>query len=94
MVPFQLLIKTSSPSSNPYEHEPSPMPFSPFSSSSSRRKFLGTVCCFQYEVNALAVKLTFGGHDENNKDSPLVESQLMLTLGVKASLPVTPRDVT
>ena len=43
IVPFQWLIMISSPSSRPYEQEPSPMPFSPFSSSSSKRKFLGTV---------------------------------------------------
>lgn len=43
IVPFQLLIIISSPSSSPYEQEPSPMPFSPFSSSSSSLKFLGTV---------------------------------------------------
>lgn len=42
MVPFQWLIMISSESSRPYEHEPSPMPFSPFSSSSSRRKLRGT----------------------------------------------------
>lgn len=42
IVPFQLLIMISSPSSRPYEHDPSPIPFSPFSSSSRRRKFLGT----------------------------------------------------
>jgi hypothetical protein len=43
IVPFQSVIMMSSPLSNPYEHEPSPMPFSPFSSSSSKRKFRGTV---------------------------------------------------
>jgi hypothetical protein len=42
IVPFQSLIMISSPSSNPYEQLPSPIPFSPFSSSSSRRKFRGT----------------------------------------------------
>jgi hypothetical protein len=42
IVPFQCVMRTSSPSSSPYEHEPSPIPFSPFSSSSSRRKLRGT----------------------------------------------------
>ena len=42
IVPFQLDMRISSPSSRPYEHDPSPMPFSPFSSSSSRRKLRGT----------------------------------------------------
>ena len=42
MVPFQFVINTSSPSSSPYEHDPSPSPFSPFSSSSNNLKFLGT----------------------------------------------------
>ena len=42
IVPFQWLIMISSPSSRPYEQEPSPMPFSPFSSSSSSRKLRGT----------------------------------------------------
>lgn len=43
IVPVQFVIIRSSESSNPYEHDPSPIPFSPLSSSSSRRKFLGTV---------------------------------------------------
>jgi hypothetical protein len=56
MVPFQLVIMISSPSAKPYEHEPSPRPrlalvleeavslkpFSPFSSSSRRRKERGS----------------------------------------------------
>lgn len=59
MVPFQLVMSRSSPSSKPYEqasimtvstsdielsadHMPAPRPFSPFSSSSSRRKLRGT----------------------------------------------------
>lgn len=43
MVPFHFSIDISSPSCKPYEHVPSPMPFSPFSSSSSRRNERGTV---------------------------------------------------
>ena len=44
------------------------MPFSPFSSSSSRRKFLGTVRHIQYKVSGLAhEKLTFGYHEKVEK---------------------------
>ena len=59
MVPFQSDISRSSPLSSPYEHAsarhqfpnestdtiviPAPSPFSPFSSSSSSRKFRGTL---------------------------------------------------
>lgn len=46
IVPFQYIIMISSLSSNPYEQDPSPMPFSPFSSSSRRRKFRGTGISF------------------------------------------------
>jgi hypothetical protein len=42
MVPFHLLMFISSPSCNPYEQVPSPIPFSPFSSSSRRRNERGT----------------------------------------------------
>lgn len=42
IVPFQLDIMISSPSSRPYEQEPSPIPFSPFSSSSRSLKLRGT----------------------------------------------------
>lgn len=42
MVAFQLDIRVSVPSSRPYEQDPSPSPFSPFSSSSRRRKLRGT----------------------------------------------------
>lgn len=42
IVPVQLVMNTSPPSSMPYETVPSPMPFSPFSSSSSKRKLRGT----------------------------------------------------
>lgn len=42
MVPFHLLMFISSPSWSPYEQVPSPMPFSPFSSSSRRRNERGT----------------------------------------------------
>lgn len=59
MVPFQSDINRSSPLSRPYEHAsvenqgrdqrsmgsdlPAPRPFSPFSNSSSSRKFRGTL---------------------------------------------------
>jgi hypothetical protein len=66
IVPFQWVIMISSPSSRPYEHEPSPMPFSPFSSSSSRRKLRGTVepVIFQSESmkDEIAVKTRTLGH--------------------------------
>jgi len=42
MVPFQRCIDISSPSCKPYEQVPSPIPFSPFSSSSSKRNERGT----------------------------------------------------
>jgi hypothetical protein len=45
MVPFQLLIIISSPSSSPYEQDPSPIPFSPFSNSSNNLKLRGTSRC-------------------------------------------------
>lgn len=43
MVPFHFSIRMSSPSSRPYEQVPSPIPFSPFSSSSSKRNERGTL---------------------------------------------------
>lgn len=42
MVPVQCRMSMSSALSMPYETVPSPMPFSPFSSSSSSRKLRGT----------------------------------------------------
>lgn len=62
IVPFQLLMRISSPSSNPYEHEPSPIPFSPFSSSSRRRKFLGTARQISYALQLCEEKCCTLGH--------------------------------
>ena len=42
IVPFHFCMRMSSPSASPYEQVPSPMPFSPFSNSSSRRNERGT----------------------------------------------------
>ena len=53
IVPFQLDMRISSLSSRPYEHDPSPMPFSPFSSSSSRRKLRGTASRKELNENAV-----------------------------------------
>jgi hypothetical protein len=67
MEPDQSYIMMSSLFAKPSEQEPSPVPFSPFSNSSNKRKFLGTlVAMFLFaSVNQVVVERSQNTHNKN-----------------------------